>query len=359
VLTQAGPRANDIHTNDVHIVVHTAIGVHRWLDRASSLPFDATAGSPWLLLPPPVRAAFNAVAAAGVPLADTVFGSPMLGVKCGCNAAFVVTGDGSGPGPSNPDAAVVAIRASGACDARGPARRGPVERAMLRPVVRGQTLARWAQPAPVWDASHCDPARRAPQRGQEWIIWTHDPESDLGGPLRRLPPHAAQWLAQWRHRLAARSDTRGRLPWWALFRTESACSAQPRVVWADLGRMPRAAVLPARDASVPLNSCYVARAPGIIDAQALTALLNSAPAAAWLNALAEPARGGYRRYMGWTVALLPIPQPWERARSVMAPIAARAAHGTPPSESHLTATVAAAYGVDLAILQPLLAWSGA
>lgn len=129
------------------------------------------------------------------------------------------------------------------------------------------------------------------------------------------------------------------------------------MVWADLGRVPRAALLPAGDPTVPLNSCYVARAPDLVDAQALTALLNSAPVAAWLNALAEPARGGYRRYLGWTVALLPIPQPWDQARSALAPVAARAAEGTPPSASHLTATVAAAYGVDLEILQPLLAWT--
>jgi hypothetical protein len=116
-------------------------------------------------------------------------------------------------------------------------------------------------------------------------------------------------------------------------------------------------VLPAQDPTVPLNSCYVVRAPDLVDAQALTTLLNSAPAAAWLNAVAEPARGGYRRYLGWTVALLPLPQPWERARIALAPIAARAARGTPPSASHLTATVAAAYGVDLATIEPLLRWA--
>ena len=37
-----------------------------------------------------------------------------------------------------------------------------------------------------------------------------------------------------------------------------------------------------------------------------------------LNALAEPARGGYRRYLGWTVGQFPLPRDWERARSVLA-----------------------------------------
>ena len=136
-------------------------------------------------------------------------------------------------------------------------------------------------------------------------------------------------------------------------------SMQPRVVWPDLGRAPRATLIPAGDPTVALNSCYIARARDLVDAQALTALLNSAIAAAWLNILAEPARGGYRRYMGWTVGLLPLPQPWERARSVMAPLAAAALAGSRPTDARLTETVAAAYGLDLDARRPLLSWSGA
>lgn len=134
---------------------------------------------------------------------------------------------------------------------------------------------------------------------------------------------------------------------------------RPRVVWPDLGRTPRATLIPAGNPTVALNSCYVARADELADAHALTALLNSAVAAAWLNILAEPARGGYRRYMGWTVGLLPLPQPWEETRSVMAPLAAAALDGAPPSEARLTETVVAAYGLDLDVLHPLLSWSAA
>jgi hypothetical protein len=95
-----------------------------------------------------------------------------------------------------------------------------------------------------------------------------------------------------------------------------------------------------------------------MDAQALTALLNSAVAAAWLNVLAEPARGGYRRYLAWTVGLLPLPSHWERAREILAPFTVDATRGAAPSEARLTEAVAVAYGLDLDALQPLLAWSG-
>jgi hypothetical protein len=348
--------------SDVSVAVHTAAGVQQWLASSTALPFDDSPGAPWLLVPSPVRAAFDALIRSGVPLAESHFGPPLLGVKCGCNAAFVVVRDMTGPNATADDDHLVAVRASPASgDPRSAAARsGRVESALLRPVVRGETLGRWAIGAPAWDTRPAGAARgRRTAHGPEWIIWTHDdPSSGHGGPLGTLPPGAAQWLVHWRHRLAARSDTRGRTPWWSLFRTESASAAYARVVWADLGRVPRAALLPRGDPTVPLNSCYVARAPDVTDAQALTALLNSAPAAAWLNIIAEPARGGYRRYLGWTVGLLPLPHNWIRAREHLAPIAEAAAANGPPSEAVLTRAVSAAYGLDGEILRPLLAWIG-
>src|SRR6185503_13978444 len=103
----------------------------------------------------------------------------------------------------------------------------------------------------------------------------------------------ARWLSKWRRELVARTDARHGSRWWSLFRTESARSDRARVVWADVGREPRACVLPAGDATVALNTCYVARCSDQTDALALAALLNSPMARAWLNAVAEPARGGY------------------------------------------------------------------
>ena len=118
---------------------------------------------------------------------------------------------------------------------------------------------------------------------------------------RALPTGAAKWLAPWRRQLSSRTDLHGSARWWSLFRTESADNTRHRVVWSDFGRVPKAALLPAGDPTVALNSCYVLSCEDRQDALAFMVLLNSPLAAAWLNAVAEPARGGWHRYLAWTV----------------------------------------------------------
>jgi hypothetical protein len=282
----------------------------RWLIEPDRLGIDDDAASPWLVVPGEVRDAFDAVTCAGVPLAESPFGRPHLGVKCGCNAAFVL------PGPN-----------------------APVEESLVRPLIRGESVRQWSL---------------EPSAAGERILWPHD---DAGAPLRVLPPLARQWLTPWRSRLVARTDGRGRARWWSLFRTEAARGDLPRVVWADLGRVPRALVLPPHDASVPLNTCYAVRCPEPDDAFALAALINGPLAAAWTSIVAEPARGGFRRYLGWTMALLPLPTDWPRARSILAPLGARATRGDRPTPPILLAASLEAYGLAERDVAPLLAWT--
>jgi hypothetical protein len=320
--------------------VHSRGGVRRWKLRPAALPFDGSAGSPWLLVPPDVRKAFDAVATAGVPLSETEFGPPLLGVKCGCNEAFLVSLDSH----DSPDDEVARVRSIGPAAAP---RTGAVERWMLRPVVRGRTIPGWVT----------TPGSQRPAHAPQWILWTH--EAADGGPdlpMRTLPPAAARWLAPWRHRLAARSDTHGRGPWWALFRTDSASTTSPRVVWSDLGQVSRATVLPTGDRTVPLNSCYAVGAPSETDAHALCAIINSPIAAAWLNVLAEPARGGFHRYLAWTVGLLPLPANWARARALLGAIGERVAGGSVADRHELSEAVATAYDLSAGALAPLLSW---
>ncbi|HVD06544.1 MAG TPA: hypothetical protein VNB89_11015, partial [Gemmatimonadaceae bacterium] len=92
------------------------------------------------------------------------------------------------------------------------------------------------------------------------------------------------------------------------------------------------------------------------DAHALTALLNSPLAAAWLSLLAEPARGGYHRYLGWTMALFPLPRDWERARVLLAPCTERALQDDVPSQDELFDVAVRAYRVRRADAAPLVAW---
>jgi hypothetical protein len=212
-----------------------------------------------------------------------------------------------------------------------------VESALLRPLVRGESVTPWRAPS-----------------GTEFMLWTHGPD---GQPLPELPPHAARWLEPWQRRLRSRADARRRGRWWALFRTASASPARARVVWADFGRAPRALVLPPGDPTVALNSCYVVSCRDMLDARALAALLNSPLAAAWLNVLAEPARGGYHRYLAWTVALLPVPRDWALARTLLAPLAERGERGEGPCRGELLEAARRAYRVRSCDLAPLLAWS--
>jgi hypothetical protein len=85
--------------------------------------------------------------------------------------------------------------------------------------------------------------------------------------------------------------------------------------------------------------------------------LNSPVTAAWLNALAEPARGGYHRYLGWTVALLPLPSNWSRARRLLAPIAELATSGDAPGADALLDASLRAYGLRESEVEPLLLWN--
>ena len=207
---------------------------------------------------------------------------------------------------------------------------------MLRPLLRGDRVRRWAIGA-----------------SNERILWTHD---ELGAPLNVLPARAAALLTPWRRALGKRTDARQSARWWALFRTDGARYDLPRVVWSDIGREPRAAILDAGDATVPLNSCYVIRCRERRDAEALTALFNGPLVRAWVNALAEPARGGYHRYLGWTISLLPVPKDWARARDVLAPLEVRGRGTSPPSESDLFEAALDAFHLVREDIEPLVEW---
>ena len=292
-----------------------------WSANPATLPFDGTSGSPWVLLPPTARLAFDKVRDVARPF-SSIFGPPLLGVKSGCNAAYVVLLE-------SVDGETATISSAG--------RRGLIERELLRPVVRGESLSAWQR-----------------SRNREYLIWLHDPD---GSARKTLPPLARKWLEPFRDHLAARVDLRGRMPWWAVFRTESARHDLPRVVWADFGVAPRALVFDAGDSTIPLNSCYATTCDTREDAYALAALLNSPLSSAWLNVLAEPARGGYRRYLGWTMSLLPIPNDWSRARAQLAPLGERGTAGEIPSDAELLEATVAAYGLTCKDMEPLLSWT--
>jgi hypothetical protein len=315
----AAPLRGAVHRHDTTM---------QWNIDPACLALDDSPGAPWLLLPREVRNAFSALAERGTRLAHTPLGRPLLGVKTGCNEAFIVTPRPGWREARGEDAASWRIRAGN--------REDELEPALLRPVVRGEDLRAW-RTGETNDA----------------ILWTH---GDDGNPLERLPRLASHWLSPWRRRLEARTDAARAHLWWSLFRTESADTRRARVVWSDISRVPRAVVLEPGDPTVALNSCYVLPLRSSDEAHAVAALLNSAPVAAWLCALAEPARGGYRRFLGWTLARLPIPTKWDRAVEELAPIGRAAARGEAPDPHTLATAVARAYAIRLPKLEPLMTW---
>ena len=151
-----------------------------------------------------------------------------------------------------------------------------------RPAIRGRDIA----------AFHCRPRR--------YVLWTHGAD---GLPLARLPRDLTERLARHEARLRRRADYRSGPPW-QLFRTALGFAAH-RVVWPDLARRLAAAV-PAPQL-VPLNTVYGIATRDAEDAASLAALFNSR----WLTALArlvaDPARGGFRRFNARVVVGLPIP----------------------------------------------------
>ena len=129
-----------------------------------------------------------------------------------------------------------------------------------------------------------------------------------------------------------------------------------RTSTSRFGLAPRAVAVEAGNPVVALNSCYVANCKTLEDAHALAALLNGPLVAAWLNTVAEPARGGYRRYMGWTMSLLPIPEDWNRAREKLAALGERGMAGDVPTREEMLNAALSAYGLRLDDIQPLLSW---
>ena len=326
-------------TGEVRVVVSHRDGSREFSVPIASITLDDDRSSPWVLLPEQVRSAFDALRHAGPALGDSSLGRPMLGVKCGCNAAFVVRVVDQGD-------EFATIESEG--------RTGIVERHMLRPVLRGEDMARIARRPPQPINDHAGSGIPADSCGQYAIVWTHG----IGGaPLSMLPPRAARWLAAWRPRLEARGDARARTPWWALFRTEAAAAGSPRVVWADMSKRLSTVMLSPADCSVPLNTCYVIRTAAECDALALHALLSSPVVNAWLDVLAEPARGGFRRYLGWTVATLPIPRDWAHARVALASVGRRMAFGECISPAESLRITSAAYGLDEQAVSALVDWN--
>lgn len=203
----------------------------------------------WSTAPPEAQRLASRLTTCHPPLRESV--RPQLGIKTGANIAFL-----------NPPDALAE---------------------WTRPAVRGRDLRPFA----------ITPGTT--------LLW---PADSRGVPWARLPDAIARHLAPHADRLRARVDQHGG-PWWQLFRTGPA-TASHRVVWRDLAPELQAAVID-DDATVPLNSCYVAAMRSRATADALAAWLNATPIRAIARLGAEPAAGGCARFAARAVGSVPLP----------------------------------------------------
>ncbi len=235
-----------------------------------SLPqSELNSTGPWILLNTSGRCAIRDFEASGVPLRDVA--TPMLGVKTGANGIFVgtITAEHS-------DRPIVAF----GCGERG------IEAKLLRPAIRGRDVNEF---------------RVTPRRV---ILWCYDRDGDV---LARLPRGATEHIERNVAALKDRADYKHG-PLWSLFRTRCV-QGKHRVVWRDIDRQPRAVVLDESEYpdAIPLNTCYVARAPDRETAHAIAAVFNSTWTTALIRTLADEARGGFRRINARAVATIPVP----------------------------------------------------
>lgn len=223
----------------------TALGAKPTAPSVPQCQLQSDGGGPWILLAGAERIR-RRLRTAFPTVGDRW--SPQLGVKTGADDLFLV--DHQCPG--------------------------------ARPAIRGRDIVAW----------RCQPRR--------YVLWTHGAD---GAPFARLPRELTERLCRHEDRLRGRADYRAGPPW-QLFRTGLAF-APHRVIWPDLGRRLSAAV-PSPD-GIPLNTVYGIATRDSAEAAALAALFNSC----WLTALArlvaDPARGGFRRFNARVVRGLPVP----------------------------------------------------
>ncbi len=217
---------------------------------------------PWMLVEPEIERIFRTMQKASVPLGSVEKMPIRGGVKTGCNRAFLLNDD----------------------EARDKFSPAVVER-YLRWAVRGRDVT----------GASLERSKR--------IIW---PVDEVGAIEDSLPGELERHFEAHREKLNNRSDYRCG-PIWTLFRRHDDIQ-DPGVVWRDMGEKLEAARLDG--ASIPLNTVYYLPAATEPLAQAIVALFHSEPMRAVAFAIAERARGGWRRHFAWVMRMLPVPRHW-------------------------------------------------
>ena len=136
------------------------------------------------------------------------------------------------------------------------------------------------------------------------IVWPYDRSGNL---IVELPDVLVEYFARHAPRLRARSDFNPRLPLWQMFRVRES-TLGPKVAWRDMSVL----LEPTRMSPdcVPLNTVYYLSCDDEERAARLCDWMSSTPVRAYGHALAERARGGWRRHFAWVMRMLPFPRSW-------------------------------------------------
>lgn len=210
--------------------------------------------SPWLFVPANIRQIFEKVERACVPFGTVEGMEPRRGLFTGANDIFIR--------PAGEFADLL----------------GPAAAPFVRPVLTGSTIDQ-----PTLE-----------------ILYPYD---DAGELLVGLPEPCVDYFEARRERLAGRSDARPALPSWQLFRVRPD-TVGPKVAWRDFSVFLEPVDVPAD--AVPLNTVYYLPCLGR-DTEAVKSWMSALPVRAFAYAIAERARGGWRRHFAWVIRMLPVP----------------------------------------------------
>lgn len=251
--------------------------------------------APWVLVEPEIEAIFETMWKHSKALGLDGTLVPSRGIFTGCNDVFL-----------RPRGEFEELLGSEAAE-------------LVRPVLAGRDLDEdgWATSAE--------------------ILWLYDEHLKLAA---HAPEAVEKYFRDHESRLRDRSDHVSVLPLWQVFRVKPEL-LEPKVVWPDIAPMLRAEVVPG--GVVPLNTTYVIPCDDDDHAARVAALLNSEPVRAFAWALAERARGGFRRHFAWVIRMLPLPTGFHDWRPVGVP-------------SQWPAEIAALFGLDEVQCRTLEAW---
>lgn len=232
-----------------------------WKTTFSELPARGSdPREPWLFVPPHVAEVFRQMWDVSRALGEFERFQPRRGVMTGRNEVFV-----------QEETEVRELFGAAADE-------------WTRPVISGRDVREWS----------VSTERR--------ILWPYDTELRIE---EDLPEDIRSYFEQHRSALEERADFNASRPLWQLFRLKEGL-VKPKVVWRDLS--PRLEAAPATAEAIPLNTVYFLPFETGDRAREMAAFLNSEPVRSFAHALAERARGGWRRHFAWVIRMLPVPE---------------------------------------------------